>query len=220
MDEVTIMGIAAQLRKPHGEWAENTGEFMNKGNELLNRRAIEELNVTDGDVVLEIGMGNGYFAGDIISQADNVTYFGCDYSQEMVDASNRKNVEHIVSGKATFVCGNADTMPFDDNTFDKILTANTIYFWDDVAKTFSEIKRVLKASGKLVIAVRPEALMKTYPMTKYGFTTYTAERLQKLITDNGFEVINVREEEEPAQEMNGQELKLASLIVSAINNGD
>lgn len=220
MDEVTIMGIAAQLRKPHGEWAENTGEFMNKGNELLNRRAIEELNVTDGDVVLEIGMGNGYFAGDIISQADNVTYFGCDYSQEMVDASNRKNVEHIVSGKATFVCGNADTMLFDDNTFDKILTANTIYFWDDVAKTFAEIKRVLKANGKLVIAVRPEALMKTYPMTKYGFTTYTAERLQQVIADNGFEVVNVREEEEPPQEMGGQDLKLASLIVSAINNGD
>ncbi len=84
MEERELQAIAAQLRQPHGEKAEEVGEIMNKGNKVVNENAISALNVQDKDVILEIGMGNGLFVNKILNAANNVHYIGCDFSEDMI----------------------------------------------------------------------------------------------------------------------------------------
>ena len=76
--------LAEQLRLPDGSLGIKVGENMNKGNRLMNLESIRQLNVTDNDNILEIGMGNGFFVKDILSLADNVHYTGCDFSGEIL----------------------------------------------------------------------------------------------------------------------------------------
>lgn len=214
MDEQTARSVAAQLRKPHGEWAERIATFMEHGNKLLIERSIAALGIEEGDHVLEIGMGNAAHIKSIIG-IESLRYTGYDYSKDMIQLAKGLNEKHMSDNVAQFVCGDACSMPFEDDSFDKVLTVNTVYFWDDIKKICSEIKRVLKPEGRLVLGLRPEKLMSTYPMTRYGFVLYSAESVCRMLSENGFEIIAAEEETEPEQEIDGEKMQLASLIVVA-----
>lgn len=215
MHEEFLKEIASQLRQPHGEHANEVGERMNKGNELMNLSAINLLNAQPNDVILEIGMGNGFFVKDILALASAIHYIGCDFSEEMVKAAILHNQEFINSGQAKFFLASADSLPFESPSFNKIFTVNTLYFWENPPLILNEIKRVLKSEGQLLIAIRPKAIMEQYAFTQYGFTMYTKEELCDLLSDNGFRVTQIVEEQEPDQEINGATVPVASLIVCA-----
>jgi ubiquinone/menaquinone biosynthesis C-methylase UbiE len=215
MHEEVLKEIASQLRKPHGEHATEVGERMNKGNQEINLLAINTLNAQANDVILEIGMGNGFFVKDILSLAPAIHYIGCDFSEPMVEAAILHSKEFIDNSQAKFFLASADSLPFESPTFNKIFTVNTIYFWENPTMILDEIKRVLKPQGQLLIAIRPKAIMEQYAFTQYGFTMYTKEDLCTLLTENGFKVTQAFEEQEPDQEINGETITVASLIVCA-----
>ena len=121
--------LAAQLRKPQGKVGIEIGQVMNKGNALLNDWAIEELALGANDHVLEVGMGNGYFVNKILEKDETIRYTGYDYSTLMVEEAKTINSSYGATGKARFILGDADDLPFDEDEFSKILTVNTIYFW-------------------------------------------------------------------------------------------
>ncbi|MDI3484790.1 MAG: hypothetical protein PWQ50_10 [Methanolobus sp.] len=51
--------------------------------------------------------------------------------------------------RATFIQGFAEKLPFSDNTFDAIISVNSLDHVDELKKSISEIQRVLKPSGML-----------------------------------------------------------------------
>src|SRR5690606_24770340 len=172
MTEEEFKIMAQQLRKPEGEDGLKVGKTMNLGNLQMNMQSIKELNTTTNEHILEIGMGNGFFVKDIIGSDQSIKYTGCDYSPVMIDEASNINKEFIKRGQAKFHLANAEELPFKNEVFDKILTVNTLYFWDDITRVFNEIKRVLKPKGELVITIRPKDEMANYPVTKYGFKTF------------------------------------------------
>src|ERR1044072_8000254 len=121
--------LAAQLRQPEGTLGIKIGENMNKGNRLMNLQSIRQLEISDHDNILEIGMGNGFFVRDIINAATNVSYTGCDFSETMIREAKELNVS--IAGNARFTLCNATQLPFKDGSFEKVFTVNTIYFWED-----------------------------------------------------------------------------------------
>ncbi|MBA4850651.1 class I SAM-dependent methyltransferase [Emticicia sp. BO119] len=215
MHEDALKEIARQLRQPHGEHATEVGERMNKGNEEINVLAINTLNVQAHEVILEIGMGNGFFVKDILSLAPAIHYIGCDFSEAMVEAAILYNKDFINNSQAKFFLASADNLPFESPTFNKIFTVNTLYFWENPALVLQEVKRVLKPEGQLLIAIRPKEIMERYAFTQYGFMMYRKEELYDLLNDNGFKITNIIEQQEPDQEINGETIKVASLIVCA-----
>ena len=56
---------------------------------------------------------------------------------------------HIYENRAKFVYGFSEKMPFEDNFFDAVISANALDHVDDFYLTAAEIKRVLKPQGKL-----------------------------------------------------------------------
>jgi ubiquinone/menaquinone biosynthesis C-methylase UbiE len=215
MDEDALKRIAGQLRKPHGEFAIQVGERMNEGNLHINLNTIEALNPEKGDNILEIGMGNGFFVKDILSRDSTIRYTGCDFSEIMVDEARRQNQKFVRCGQAQFYLASADELPFDNQKFDKIFTVNTIYFWADPPAVLSEIRRVLKPKGQILIAVRPKSIMQHYPFVKYGFAMFNKTDLSTLLTNNSFTVTSILEKEEPAQEINGEKLAVETLLIRA-----
>lgn len=216
MDKEKFKAIAQQLRKPQGDFAKQVGEKMNESNLYINRYTIEQLQVSANDTILEIGMGNGYFVKDILTIDRTVNYVGCDFSEAMVEEARQRNEPYIENGQAQFFLASADDLPFDQETFNKVFTINTLYFWDHAEKILAEIRRILKPEGQLLIAIRPKSVMELYPFTKYGFTMYTKDDLNSLLAGNAFEVIHVLEKQEPLQEINGEKIPVETLIVSAV----
>ena len=54
---------------------------------------------------------------------------GVDYSATSVQTSRQTNADDIAAGKMTVCEGSVEALPFTDQTFDKITTVESFYFW-------------------------------------------------------------------------------------------
>lgn len=114
---------------------------------------ISLLDIQPEEHVLEPGFGAGRAIELVAAQASSGHVYGIDHSQEMVRAASRRNAKTIKAGRVTLYHGDLATLPFADNQFDKIFSIQTLYFWSDPAQTLSEIFRVLKPGGMLVVTL-------------------------------------------------------------------
>jgi len=91
-----------------------------------------------GGLVLDLGCGTGF----ITEKLGNVV--GIDYSINMLKLCQKG---------LNLVCANAELLPFKDNSFDTIISMTVLQDVDDVVSSVSEIKRVLKPDGRIILSV-------------------------------------------------------------------
>jgi len=178
--------IAHQARQPSGKLGGILAIYMNFGNNYLNKLAVQALDIQPNDHILEVGFGGGVALYKILKNIRGGFVAGIDYSPDMVKRGKRKFQKSIASGKITLVEGNVTSIPFDDVSFDKVYTINTIYFWPDPTAGLKEILRVLKRGGQLVVGFGAKDSMEKNPVTRYGFTLYSEQELRDLLTQAGF----------------------------------
>jgi ubiquinone/menaquinone biosynthesis C-methylase UbiE len=99
-----------------------------------------------GETILDAGCGTGIFTTDFLEKGPKVV--GMDISPKMLEVAVHK------ARKLDFlpVKGNILDLPFLDNYFDKVISNTAIEFIADGQKALSELYRVLKPGGTLVIA--------------------------------------------------------------------
>lgn len=99
--------------------------------------------------ILELGCGPGYLWQENINRIPagwSITL--SDLSSGMLDAAWRNLV---VTGRAfQFKEIDAQSIPFEDNTFDAVIANHMLYHVPDRPKAIEELKRVLKPGGRLI----------------------------------------------------------------------
>jgi ubiquinone/menaquinone biosynthesis C-methylase UbiE len=178
--------IARQARQPSGKFSGIFAIYMNLGNNYLNKLAVQALDIQPNDHILEVGFGGGVALYKILKNIHGGFVAGIDYSPDMVKRGKSKFQKPIASGTMTLVEGNVASMPFNDTSFDKVCTVNTIYFWPDPTVGLEEILRVLKPGGQLVIGVGAKDSMEKHRVMRYGFTLYSEQEIRDLLTQAGF----------------------------------
>ncbi len=182
--------IAKQLRKPTGENGKFVGTELSKSNKFITELVYSEFNKLPGDSILEIGFGNGALLKQLLTN-DQKKVYGIDYSELMVEEATKINKELIEKGVVEIKHGEIENIPYPDNSFDKICTINTVYFWGSPEKALSEIKRVLKKDGYFAVGFRSKEKVSHYEFTKYDFQLYSIDGLKDVTEQNGFEVRSV-----------------------------
>ena len=176
---------AKQLARPKGFFGRLVAKKLNKGNRAEYDFIVQELSTYTGMSILEIGFANGVLLNRLANMFDNL-YFGIDISRDMVKAAEHINRDFISAGNMKLFEADVEEMPFGDETFDIIYTANTVYFWRDVEKAIGEIKRVLKPGGKFInIALIKEGFERFPPAAHYGFSKYTLTELCDMLMSIG-----------------------------------
>jgi len=128
-NETELKKLVAQIRKPEGKQGVEIAKMMNDSNQGMNLHTFAVLNPQPNDKILEIGMGNGFFVKSIMNLADDIQYTGYDYSERMVEEAKKLNQELIERKQVQFIQGEIENLPFAENSFTKIFTVNTFYFW-------------------------------------------------------------------------------------------
>jgi ubiquinone/menaquinone biosynthesis C-methylase UbiE len=117
------------------------------------------LKLPENAKILELGCGHGLLWKENIDRIPagwNITL--SDLSSGMLDAAWRNLV---VSGRAfQFKEIDAQSIPFQNGTFDVVLANHMLYHVPDRAKAIAEIKRVLKPGGHLIATTVGENHMK------------------------------------------------------------
>jgi SAM-dependent methyltransferase len=202
LSEEQIRNIAAQLRRPHGEEGIEMGHRMAESNATMITDAIHALEVKKGDHILELGHGNGHHLGQLFSKAQGLKYVGLDISETMHAEAVKWVSSKGLDDQARFVLYDGSNLPLEDETFDKAFSVNTIYFWEDPNLMLSELARVLRPDGRLVLSLGLKSYMMKLIFTRHGFTKYSPGDFEKLIQDSPFaiEEYTIHEEEITSKE--------------------
>lgn len=113
--------------------------------EHLHRYAIAAEYVK-GKVVLDIACGEGYGSNLLSKSASAVT--GIDIDVNTINKASKK----YSSNNLKFIQGRVEAIPAPDNSFDVVVSFETLEHSFDHEKIFSEMKRVLKPGGLLIIS--------------------------------------------------------------------
>lgn len=102
--------------------------------------------------VLEIGHGPGYLGLEWLKRTRETTLTGLDISPDMQALAGRNAAEYGLSDRTDYRLGNADALPFKENTFDAVFTNGSLHEWEHPLAVFDEIWRVVKPGGRFFIS--------------------------------------------------------------------
>ncbi|MEK8130116.1 class I SAM-dependent methyltransferase [Paenibacillus filicis] len=152
MNEFIKESVQKQFSKNPENYVKNA--WHAKGDDLAFLVASSE--VEGSMTVLDIATGGGHVANALAPLAAQVTAY--DLTRDMLQAA-----ENFIRGNGhdnvVFTEGDAEQLPFADETFDRVTCRIAAHHFPDVPKFVSEAFRVLKPGGKLLLIdnVAPEA---------------------------------------------------------------
>ncbi len=179
--------LGRQLSQPSGFWGIVVGRVMNLGNRPMYRATYELLEFHPGDQVLEIGFGNGALVQPLLPKIRPGTYTGIELSDTMLKVARQNLRLSIQAGEVVLKRANAQKLPFADQSFDKIFTINTIYFWEKPERVMAEVYRVLKPNGIFVISLNTQEAMQGSEYVREKFTLYSRPEVEQLFEKAGFQ---------------------------------
>jgi ubiquinone/menaquinone biosynthesis C-methylase UbiE len=156
----------------------------------LNRRRefkelLRRIAPTKQDSLLDIGSGDGYWTNQFALWAGRTVGLEPD--------PHALNLARSLHGRGiTFQQGFAEKLPFDDSSFDCIVSVSCFEHFRDAQQALDECFRVLKPGGRLAISVdsllpqNSRAQFRSWHSKKYFVTEYFGEqRLISMFTRSG-----------------------------------
>ncbi|KXF81763.1 malonyl-ACP O-methyltransferase BioC [Enterovibrio coralii] len=98
-----------------------------------------------GKRVLDLGCGTGYFTEQLLHKGANVV--ALDLSEQMLDQARLR-----CGGSAEYVSGDAECLPFDDDSFDIAFSSLALQWCNDLSIPLRELRRVVKPGGKVIFS--------------------------------------------------------------------
>ncbi len=128
--------------------------FLSLGIDKIWRRKVVKSVARSGSAVvnvLDIASGTGDLAIALAKGIDGVKVVGADISEGMLKVGREKIVAKGLEGRVELRLGDALALEFDDNSFDAVTTAFGVRNFENLDLGLSEMLRVIRPGGKLVI---------------------------------------------------------------------
>ncbi len=109
------------------------------------QQLIDDYAITSGSA-LDIGCGPGQMSL-IMAEMTNLSVTGLDIEPEAIEIARRHAQEAGLAERCRFVCADAHSLPFPDNTFDLVVSRGTLSFLRDHVLAIREVYRVLRPGG-------------------------------------------------------------------------
>lgn len=143
--------LAARLFKRMASW-----KFMNYGYAdddthstdfdtlcgNLYRHLLDQVNFTPETTVLEVGCGRGG-GSELMLLYEPKSVTGLDFSKNVIKFCQKRYND----ARLKFITGNAENLPFEDNSIDIIINVESSHCYGNRIAFFKEVERVLKPSG-------------------------------------------------------------------------
>jgi len=157
--------------------------------------------------ILEVGPGPGYIGLELLKKLPGAVLTGCEISPAMIKMAEKNATSYGADAK--YVLGNAMDMPFEDSSFDAVISNGSLHEWEEPKRVFNEIYRVLRKGGRYCITdlrrdvgqlKRRLVYFSTNPKEmRPGLITslnasYTADEILDILYDSNLKNASVRNE--------------------------
>lgn len=137
--------------------------------------------------LLDVPTGTAVFTYRKYKELKDADITCLDYSEDMLSQAKARFEENQIDYVKT-IQGDVGNLPFEDNTFDIVLSMNGFHAFPDKEKAFNEVCRVLKPGGKFISCFyicgqsRLSDALVNYFLSKIGWFTPPFETLDSLKT--------------------------------------
>ena len=117
--------------------------------ESMREKALDVVDWSDGENlrVVDVGSGTGFTTQGIVRRVPAGNVVCLDQSpQQMERAMVKTDLE-----RCRFRLGDAENLPFEDDTFDRYVSAGSIEYWPDPQRGINEAYRVIKEGGQALM---------------------------------------------------------------------
>ncbi|HSB49706.1 MAG TPA: methyltransferase domain-containing protein [Nitrosopumilaceae archaeon] len=177
-----------------GYWTENIKEPINAQEELCKIFG-DFAELDTAKKIVDIGSGFSAPAIQWKSQFNSlkITCLNINFNQ-LKESSTKINSKN--SSYGIYLLNSTSTsLPFPDESFDRVLALESVHHVKHLQNFFSESKRILKKQGILAIAI-PVVTRKISPIVDLGILSmtwssehYTSDYIKSLLTNNGFDIL-------------------------------
>lgn len=144
--------------------------------------------INPGMNILDIACGIGYGNYLIASSLRQVNVLGVDIEARAIDYANK----HYKCDNNNFVVGDASQINFTENSFDAVVSFETIEHLHEPKLLIENVRKVLKNDGLFIVS-SPNQTTLPFDKTKFPFHEqhFSSDELSKLLLDSGFEIVDV-----------------------------
>lgn len=155
-------------------------------------------------VIIDLGVGPGLLSQELHTQMPNAIIIGVDPNKKMLSLAQQNACFDTFEAKL----GSSENIPVDDGSADIVVSRFSLTYWKDPKKSFSEMFRVLKKDGCVIL----EVINKDFPIwrlflikvhmlfnkagadvTKYHVDVYkdayTIDQVEQFFFNAGFSVV-------------------------------
>ena len=115
-------------------------------NEEMRGEALELFGIEADDRVLDVGCGTGFGTEGLLEYTDDV--YGLDQSAHQLEKAYGKFGKR---GGVRFHRGDAERLPFKNDTFDALWSSGSIEYWPNPVDALTEFRRVVKPGGPVLV---------------------------------------------------------------------
>ena len=131
-------------------WGGDSYDYlMGRWSRLMAPKLVDFAGVSDGDHVLDVGCGTGSLTRALLDAGPNVKVTAIDGSEDFIKIGRH----NVADDRATFSQGDAQSLQFGSNTFDKSVSLLVMNFIPDAKSAVSEMRRVTQTGGTVAAAV-------------------------------------------------------------------
>lgn len=132
------------------------------------KKCVKLLAENDPKMILDVATGTADFAMECV-KLHPTKIIGVDISEGMMKFGREKIKKAGLEKLITLEYGDAETLKFDDNTFDAIVVGFGVRNFENLEKGMNNLNRVLKPGGKLVVLEFSNPRNK---LVKWGYNFY------------------------------------------------
>lgn len=159
---------------------------MNSRHSKVTDWGLAQTSIDKHYTILDLGCGGGRTVSKLAATAEQGRVYGIDYSEASVAASRRTNARWIAMGRVEIRHGSVSQLPFPNDMFDLVTAVETHFWWPNLPADMSEIFRIVKKGGKLII------IAEVYK----GANTMVAKLAEKYAQRTGMTLLDVDEHRE------------------------
>ena len=140
-----------KLQQEFNQWAQaGRGDEMEDHHSDITGQAIALMDLQPTDRILDLGCGTGWASRRLAHIATEGEVVGIDVADEMLRRAEQVSAE---IKNVRYLWGSAENIPAEDNSFTKVLSVESFYYYDDQGKALDELRRVMAPGGRLFILI-------------------------------------------------------------------